>query len=136
MILKLFQIAAVGCLVGSALYAYTAKYETTRQQEEIAKLKARIQRERDAIGVARAEWQLLNHPERLQKLADRHLALLPLDASRVGSIGDIPMHQSRGDAIGKKLEILGVLAPTSTPTEKGAGEARTPAPPARPGGPR
>lgn len=136
MILKVVQIVAIGCLVSSALYAYSAKYETTRQQEEIAKIKGRIQRERDAIGVVRAEWQLLNQPERLQKLAGRHLDLVPLDATRVGSIMEIPMRPQRGDAIGRKLEILGVLAPTATPAEKGAGEARTPAPPPKTGGSR
>ena len=45
--------------IASAVYAYSIKYETLYYAEQVAKLKAKVQRERDAIAVLQAEWQLL-----------------------------------------------------------------------------
>ena len=65
-------------LIGSAAYAYSIKYDTLYYAEELAKLKAKIQRERDAVAIAKAEWALLTRPDRLQRIVDQHLDLQPL----------------------------------------------------------
>lgn len=117
MIQRVLHIIAIGALVSSALYAYSIKYETTYQAEQIVKLKARMQRERDAIAVLRAEWQHLNNPERLQALAAKHLDLGPLKIPQLGTVAELPMKQDKGDEIGRKLEALGLAAPTATPQD-------------------
>jgi cell division protein FtsL len=125
-VIKLLHIVAIGALVSSALYAYTIKYETTLQAEQLQKLKAKAQRERDAIAVLKAEWQFLNRPERLQALADKHLDLQPLKTTQIVRLSDIPNRGPKVDSIGRKLEDLGLGVPTETPRDRKSNTATTP----------
>ena len=124
--IKLLHIIAIGALVSSALYAYSIKYETTLQAEQLQKLKAKAQRERDAIAVLKAEWQFLNRPERLQALADKHLDLQPLKTTQIVRLSDIPNRGPKVDSIGRKLEDLGLGVPTETPRDRKSNTATTP----------
>jgi len=118
-ILRILNLAAIGALVGSALYAYSIKYDTLMRAERLTKLKASIQRERDGVAVLRAEWQYLNKPERLQALSAKHLDLAPLQIFQLGTLADLPIRGDKGDEIGRKLEALGLAAPTATPKDSG-----------------
>ena len=131
MILRLFHLAAIGGLISSALYAYSIKYETTWEAEQLIKLKHTIQREKDAIAILRAEWQLLNRPERLQELAKQFPDLTPVQLHQIGAIADLPMRGERGDELGKKLDLLGLAPHSATPEATGSitprsNAARTP----------
>lgn len=117
MILRILHVAAIGGLISSALYAYSIKYETTLQAEKLVKLKHSLQRERDAIAILRAEWQLLNTPERLQEFARRTPDLIPLQVHQVGTFAELPMRQNKSDEIGKKLDMLGISDAAVTPRE-------------------
>src|SRR5262249_54948224 len=75
--LRLLNILAIAFLVGSAIYAYSVKYDTIIQAERIVKLKHEVQREQDLIGMLRAEWAYLTRPERIAALADKFLDLQP-----------------------------------------------------------
>ena len=123
--IKLLHVIAISALVGSAGYAYSIKYETLYHAEQVAKMKARVQRERDAIAVLRAEWQYLNRPDRLQVAVERNLELQPLAVQQIGRFSDLPNRPPREDGIGRKLESLGLLEPTATPKDPGL-ESRTP----------
>lgn len=124
--IKLLHVIAIGALVSSAVYAYTIKYETTLAAEHLQKLKTQTQRERDAIAVLKAEWQFLNRPDRLQVLADRHLDLQPFSVTQVVRVSDIPTRGPKVDAIGRKLEDLGLGLPTETPKDRKASGVTTP----------
>ncbi len=113
--IKLLHVIAIGALVSSAVYAYSIKYETTLAAEQLQKMRAKTQRERDAIAVLKAEWQFLNRPDRIQTLADRHLDLQAFSATQVVKASDIPNRGPKVDAIGRKLEDLGLGVPTETP---------------------
>jgi hypothetical protein len=123
--IKLLHFAAISALVGSAGYAYSIKYETLYHAEQVVKLKGKVQRERDAIAVLRAEWAHLNRPDRLQATVESHLDLKPMSVQQLARLADLPNRPPREDGIGRKLEALGLLEPTSTPKDKGAA-ARTP----------
>jgi cell division protein FtsL len=123
--IKLLHVVAIGALVSSALYAYTIKYETTLEAEQLQKIKMKIHRERDAIAVLKAEWQYLNRPDRVQALADRHLDLQAFSVTQVVRASDIPNRGPKVDAIGRKLEDLGLGLPTETPKDRKA-SATTP----------
>jgi hypothetical protein len=125
-LIRFIHLIVICGLIASAGYAYSIKYETLYDAEQVAKLKAQAQKERDAIAVLRAEWHLLNRPDRLQAAADRHLDLQQLSIQQLARLSDLPERQPRGDEIGRKLEALGVLQPTATPKDNRAGEARTP----------
>jgi len=114
-VIKLLHVIAIGALVSSAVYAYSIKYETTLAAEQLQKMRAKTQRERDAIAVLKAEWQFLNRPDRIQTLADRHLDLQAFTATQVVKASEIPNRGPKVDAIGRKLDDLGLGVPTETP---------------------
>jgi len=88
--LRLVNIAVIGALVLAAAWVYEIKYSSTRQAEQVAKLRSEIRRERDAIAALRAEWAQLDNPDRIQILARRHLTLKPIDATQFDSLDRLP----------------------------------------------
>jgi hypothetical protein len=124
--IRLLHIIAITALIASAGYAYSIKYETLYFAEQVAKLKGKIQRERDTIAVLKAEWQYLNRPDRLQAAVERHLDLQPMHIHQLARLSDLPNRPPREDGIGRKLEALGLLEPTATPKDKKHGDASTP----------
>jgi cell division protein FtsL len=127
-LLRYLNVLAIAALVGSALYAYSIKYETILFSEQIVKVQHSIQREQDRIAALRAEWAYITRPERLQALADRHLEMQQLANSQIIiSASDLPDQPPKVDTIGRKLESLGLAEPTSTPRDaKASGGAVTP----------
>ncbi len=124
---RLFNLIAVGLLIGSAAYAYSIKYETILFGEQIIKTRHLVTAEQDAIARLHAEWALLSRPERLQELADRHTNLKPLDLNQIVQLADLPNRPPKVDAIGRELDQLGLSKPTSTPGgHAGAGGGATP----------
>lgn len=124
---RFLHIVAILALIGSALYAYRIKYDTIYLAEQVAKRRNQIAREREAIAVLKAEWQLANRPDRIQALADKASDLQPASVQQIVRWQDVPMRQAPVDSIGQKLEALGLAAPTNTPSSgSGSGEARTP----------
>jgi cell division protein FtsL len=75
--LRFINICLVLGLVALACVIYQVKYQARALDAEIAALDKRIDEERDAIAVLRAEWGLLNRPERIERLAQKHLKLAP-----------------------------------------------------------
>ena len=124
--IRFLHIIAITALIASALYAYSVKYDTLYYAEQVVKTRAKVQREREAIAVLKAEWQLLNRPDRLQAIAEKHLDLQPLHVHQLARMADLPNRPPPADEIGRKLEALGLLEPTETPKGKQPGDARTP----------
>jgi hypothetical protein len=123
---KVLHSVAIVALVGSALYAYRTKYDTIYLSEQVAKLKTRIGREREAIAVLRAEWQFVSRPDRIQALADRNLDLQPAAVTQIVRWQDVPVRPAPVDSIGQKLEALGLAEPTNTPSRAPSGGSSTP----------
>ena len=114
------NIAALCCLIGSALYAYRIKYDTLYDTEEAAKLLRQVDAEKVTIATLRGEWQAMSAPGRLQILADKYLDLVPLNVRHTAlSPADLPRKQAEGDEIGRKLDALGLGEPTATPPRGG-----------------
>lgn len=131
--IRLLHVVAILCLVGSAGYAYSIKYDTLYYAEEVVKLRAKVRRERDAIAVAKAEWALLTRPERLQRMVDQHLDMQPLSMSQLGRMADLPVRPPRTDAIGSKLEaLIGDRTPETASTTTPRSPAPRPAAPPKP----
>lgn len=128
MLLRYLNVLAIGALVGSALYAYSVKYETILFSEQIVKVQHSIEREQDRIATLRAEWAYVTRPERLQMLADKHLDMQQIANNQIiVSASDLPDQPPKVDTIGRKLESLGLAEPTSTPRDaKASGSAVTP----------
>ena len=89
-ILRIFQLVMVAALVLAAADVYKIKFASTRQAEQVAKLRAEIRRERDAIAALRAEWSELDAPRRIQALAQRHLPLKPIEVTQYDKLDHLP----------------------------------------------
>ena len=77
--MRIIHLLVIGVLVFAAAYVYRIKMESTLRTERVLRLNAEIREQRDAIAALRAEWAKLDAPLRLQGLAERHLALKPLE---------------------------------------------------------
>jgi cell division protein FtsL len=87
--LRFVNICLVLGLVALAYVIYEVKYEARALDEEIAGLSKDIETERDGVAVLRAEWSLLNRPERIERLAQKYLKLAPARASQLVTLDTV-----------------------------------------------
>jgi cell division protein FtsL len=87
--LRFVNICLVLGLVALAYVIYQVKYQTRSLDAEIAVLGKKIDEERDAIAVLRAEWSLLNRPERIERLAKKYLQLAPAKPSQLVTLDTV-----------------------------------------------
>jgi cell division protein FtsL len=112
MIWRLLHVVVLAALVLAAADVYKIKYESTLQAERVAKLRAEVRREQDAIASLRAEWSKLDRPDRIQELAQRHLALKPLEVRQYDTLDRLPerpielVPPGTTDPIGAVIETL------------------------------
>ena len=88
--MRVIHLLVIGMLIFAAAYVYRIKMESTARVERVLRLNAEIHEQRDAIATLRAEWARLDAPLRLQGLADRYLALKPLNATQYDSLKNLP----------------------------------------------
>jgi len=96
--LRFVNICLVLGLVALAYVIYQVKYEARGLDAEIASIGKKIDEERDAIAVLRAEWSLLNRPERIERLAQKYLKLAPakpLQLVTVDTVSDRDFDRTR-----------------------------------------
>lgn len=87
--LRFVNICLVLGLVALAYGIYQVKYEARALDERIAVLDKEIEKERDALAVARAEWSLLNRPERIERLAKKYLELAPAQPDQLVVLDEV-----------------------------------------------
>jgi len=114
---RIFHVFAILLLIGSAVYVYKIKYDTMALTSEVSRLNKMIAAEHDKIGQLKAEWQGLNRPDRLQKLVEANLDLVPLSTQQIVRWQDVPDRPAETDMIGDKLSTLG-LSDTATKSAK------------------
>ncbi|MEQ8747777.1 hypothetical protein [Pyruvatibacter sp.] len=88
--MRILNTAVVLVTLAVAFALYHVKYETQAEQRDIRNLTAELATEHDAIQVLQAEWSLLNQPERLEGLVERHTDLQPLAPAQIVTLADLP----------------------------------------------
>lgn len=108
--LMIFIIGGIGIVL------FNVKYKVVSLEQELSNMRRDIYSTRQSIHILKAEWEHLNNPLRLQKLAQKYLSLIPLDHTHYMSLSQIPF---REDAVlsfvTDSMEEEGIL-------EKGAGQ--------------
>ena len=143
---------------GSGLYLYQSKHRAQLLDREIGRVLKQTEMARDRIGVLRAEWAVLNEPERLAELSQQHLGLRQLSPTQFVSVADLggklPPATAPGTVFTPAEEPVVVAsvappppppaprpapapvpraaAPAPAPVPAPASVARAPAPPPRP----
>ena len=87
--LRFVNVCLVLGLVALAYVIYEVKYEARGLDERIAVLHKEIEKERDALAVARAGWSLLNRPERIERLAKKYLKLAPANPQQLVILDEV-----------------------------------------------
>jgi cell division protein FtsL len=106
--LRFVNICLVLGLVALAYVIYQVKYEARALDEEIASLGKQIDEERDALAVLRAEWSLLNRPERVERLAQKYLKLAPAQPRQLVTVDTV----SDRDFDRTRLEVAAPATPS------------------------
>ena len=128
--MRIIHLLVIGVLVFAAAYVYRIKMESIARTERVLRLHADIREQRDAIAVLRSEWAKLDAPLRLQGLAERHLALKPLNAMQYDSLKNLPerppnfTRSGDPDPIGAMIEAIDSVADPAAVT----GSVPAPAP--------
>jgi hypothetical protein len=117
------------CMVlagGSGLYLYQCKHQAQVLDREIAKTIKQTETTRERIGMLRAEWALLNEPERLADLARAHMTLQTLQPAQFVAMNDLaaklpaPPSSQHAPTEAEPEEApltAAVTAPTAKPTQ-------------------
>ena len=122
--MRFIHLLVIGALVFAAAYVYRIKMDSTQRTEHVLRLRAQIREQRDAIAVLHAEWARLDSPLRLQGLAERHLALKPLNANHYDSLKNLPdrppslVRPGEADPIGALVDTI--EASTDAPVTTGS----------------
>ena len=96
--LRLLNVIAILALLGSAVYAYSIKYETILTSEQIIKIRHAIDREKNLIVTLKSDWAYLTRPERIQILAEKHLDLRQMSLDQIVKVTDLPDKAERVDS--------------------------------------
>ncbi len=116
--LRFVNICLVLGLVALAYVIYQVKYEARALDEQIASLDKEIDTERDSLAVLRAEWSLLNRPERIERLAQKFLKLAPVQPRQLVTLDSV----SDRDFTRQRVEVA-----ATTPAPAAAGQGAKPA---------
>lgn len=63
---------------GAGLHLYQVKHSVSMLDRELREVNRQTELVRERTQILRAEWALLNEPDRLRQIAQRHLALEPM----------------------------------------------------------
>lgn len=98
--LRLGMLFWMAVAIGVGLLLYNVKHEVQGLEQQLARTNRAIETTYERIHVLHAEWSLLNDPERLRALSERHLDLVPMrPAQFVGAtaIAALPVASPRAD---------------------------------------
>lgn len=76
-----FILALVGGFI-----LFKVKYEVVEIEQKLAETEQQIMREKETIHILKAEWSHLNEPQRLQKLAEKYLDIMPMKTEQIAAV--------------------------------------------------
>jgi cell division protein FtsL len=118
--LRFINVCLMVGLVALACVIYQVKYQARGLDGDIRTLNGQIDEERDAIAVLRAEWSLLNRPERIERLAQKHLKLAPAKPVQIVTLDKVTDHDFDPERLRQETPAPAPDAPAakSTPETK------------------
>ncbi|MHA1546202.1 MAG: cell division protein FtsL [Alphaproteobacteria bacterium] len=111
------KFAMIAVTFAGSVALYALKYDTGKEAAANVVLRGEIAREREAMRILEAEWSLLNQPERLQKLAKRHLALVPLQPEQIVDFPGLP-ERPKSDAMTNLVRQSSTTAVVGAQTDR------------------
>ncbi len=90
MSLRLNTMICCACFAIAAYALYMVKFSVQNLQREVVTAQRDLAQEKESLHLLNAEWAYLNRPERLRRLSDAHLNLVPLDSRRMQNMNLLP----------------------------------------------
>lgn len=84
-----FVCILVAVIAGVQLFVL--KYQVMRKEKELAQIHQAILGDKREIHMLKADWAVLNDPERLRALVQSQTALKPIHAHQIIPVADIPL---------------------------------------------
>ncbi len=84
-----FTLVCMLSAFGAGLYLYQSKHQAQMLDREIGRTIKQAEATRDRTGMLRAEWALLNEPDRLAELARAHTSLQTLKPTQFVALNDL-----------------------------------------------
>ncbi len=84
-----FTLLCLLLAAASGVYLYQVKHRTRLLDRQIVQVVRQDETARQRIGILKAEWMLLNQPDRLADLAGRYLALKPVAPTQFVTEADL-----------------------------------------------
>ncbi|NVK33744.1 MAG: hypothetical protein HWE23_04635 [Rhodobacteraceae bacterium] len=114
---RYINILFIFMVVVGAAAVYDVKLAAEKSASQVADLTRQIEEERAEIRHLKAEWSMLNQPERLQRLVTRYneyLQLEELDAHKIVSPDQLPVRPVMLEPIGGPTTLGGYAGATTT----------------------
>ena len=84
-----FTAICMSAAFASGLFLYQTKHQAQMLDRQIMGVLKQTEAARERIGVMKAEWALLNEPERLAELSQKHLGLRTLAPTQFVAVADL-----------------------------------------------
>ncbi|EHL97639.1 putative cell division protein FtsL, partial [Acetobacteraceae bacterium AT-5844] len=108
------------CVVGWNVYrAEDAARQLDRESRDIAR---KIDQARERTKVLRAEWALLNEPERLRQVAQAHLPLATMQPNQFVRLADLDRRMPTAVAFAGPVSLFGPAPGQHPPTALASAE--------------
>ena len=70
---------------------YQIKYSVISLENELKQINHKIIQTQEALHTLKAEWTILNHPERLEMLNEKYIHLQAIERQQIQEIESIPL---------------------------------------------
>jgi hypothetical protein len=87
-----FTLVTATAAAVAGLYLYQVKYSVALLDRELREINRRTEEVRERTQVLRAEWALLNEPDRLRRLAEPLLPLAPMAPTQFVRLEELARH--------------------------------------------
>ena len=123
--LRTLDILLIVLMTAMATVTYSIKHRAEDKLDEVRKIEAEIRLEKDTIDLLKADWALLTQPGRLEKLTklyDAELKLVPTESTQLAQPSELPMMRNQlpepEDEVAKLLEAQSKTDKISTGSVK------------------
>ncbi len=111
--IRVVNFVAILFMVLASFALFRVKYETKDYARQVADLRAEIKAERSAINVLKAEWIVLNEPDRVQRLAERYLELQSMNVHQIVTFEELPGRANSSGNFGVEKPVGGFAGDNS-----------------------
>ena len=110
---------------GAGLHLYKVKHEVALLDRELAQIQGQTEAAKARTGILKAEWQLLNEPERLRRNVEQYLPLDTMQPSQFIRAADIDKRLPQAVAFAGPRNLFAVPAETALAAAEAPGPDET-----------